>query len=79
MSSFRDAQGQAHPNKRSMLMSALIAVLVFNITLQVWLLYTALNNALAENKDIAIPAFLASFFVFMVGLLWIYFLPRSSR
>lgn len=79
MSSFRDAQNQAHPNKRSMLMSALISVLIFNITLQIWLLYTTLNNAMAENKDIAIPAFIASFLIFMVGVLWLYFLPRSAR
>lgn len=79
MSTFREAQNQAHPNKRSMLMSALIWVLVFNVTLQIWLLYTALNNALAENVDIAIPAFIASFLIFMVGVVWLYYLPRSAK
>lgn len=79
MRSFRDAQNQAHANKRSMILTVLIVVLVFNITLQVWLLYTTLNNALAENTDIALPAFIASFLVFMVGALWLYFLPKKSE
>lgn len=68
-----------HPNKRSMIMSVLIAVLIFNVMLQIWLLYTTLNNALAEHTDIAIPAFIASFAIFLVGALWLYFLPRKHE
>ena len=79
MKAYRDAKDQAHSNKRNIILSVLITVLIFNIMLQVWLLYTTLNNALAENTDIAIPAFIASFLIFMVGALWLYFLPRKSE
>lgn len=79
MRAYRDAKDQAHSNKRNIILTVLITVLIFNIMLQIWLLYTTLNNALAENTDIAIPAFIASFLIFMVGALWLYFLPRKSE
>jgi uncharacterized protein with PQ loop repeat len=75
MSYFREAQNQAHPNKTSTLMLALIMVLILNVSIQIWLLYTALNNALEENTDIALPAFIASFILFLIGFVWLYFLP----
>jgi uncharacterized protein with PQ loop repeat len=75
MSNFRGAQNQAHPNKTSTLMLALIMVLILNVSLQIWLLYTALNNALDQNTDIAFPAFVASLVLFLIGAGWLYFLP----
>lgn len=79
MSNFREAQNQAHPNKTSTLMLALIMILIMNVSIQIWLLYTALNNALAENTDIAFPAFIASFVLFLIGAGWLYFLPGQTR
>jgi uncharacterized protein with PQ loop repeat len=79
MSNFREAQNQAHPNKTSTLMLALIVILIMNVSLQIWLLYTALNNALAENTDIALPAFIASLVLFLIGAGWLYFLPNQVR
>jgi hypothetical protein len=79
MSYFREAQNQAHPNKTSTLMLALIMVLILNVSIQIWLLYTALNNALEENTDIALPAFLASFLLFLIGFAWLYFLPSGVQ
>lgn len=75
MSNFREAQNQAHPNKTSTLMLALILVLILNVSIQIWLLYTALNNALDKNTDIAFPSFIASSFLFLIGFGWLYFLP----
>jgi hypothetical protein len=79
MSNFRGAQNQAHPNKTSTLMLALIVILILNVSLQIWLLYTALNNALDENTDIAFPAFIASFILFLIGAAWLYFLPYRVK
>jgi hypothetical protein len=79
MSTFREGQDQAHPNKTSTLILALILVLMINVSLQIWLLYTALNNALAKNTDIAFPAFLASLFLFLIGFFWLYYLPRGAK
>ena len=79
MSTFREGQDNAHPNKTSTLILALIVVLILNVSIQIWLLYTALNNALAQNTDIALPAFIASLVLFLIGFLWLYFLPRGSK
>jgi uncharacterized BrkB/YihY/UPF0761 family membrane protein len=79
MSNFKDAQNKAHPNKTNTLMSALIVILILNISIQIWLLYTGLNNALGKHKDIAIPAFIASLVLFLIGFFWLYYLPMGDR
>lgn len=79
MSNFKDAQNKAHPNKTNTLISALIIILILNIGLQIWLLYTGLNNALGDNRDIALPAFIASLVLFLIGFFWLYFLPMGYK
>lgn len=79
MSNFKEAQNKAHPNKSNTLMSALIVILILNIGIQIWLLYTGLNNALGDNRDIALPAFIASTVLFLIGFFWLYFLPMGDR
>ncbi|TWF42879.1 hypothetical protein FHW36_102640 [Chitinophaga polysaccharea] len=79
MSNFKDAQNKAHPNKTNTLISALIIILILNISLQIWLLYTGLNNALGDNRDIALPAFIASLVLFLIGFFWLYFLPMGYK
>lgn len=79
MSNFKEAQNKAHPNKSNTLMSALIVILILNIGIQIWLLYTGLNNALGDNRDIALPAFIASTILFLIGFFWLYFLPMGDR
>lgn len=79
MSNFKDAQNKAHPNKSNTLMSALIIILILNVSIQIWLLYTGLNNALGQNKGIAVPAFIASLVLFLIGFFWLYFLPMGQR
>lgn len=78
MSNFRDAQKKAHPNKSNTLISALIIIQVLNISIQTWLLYTGLNNALENNKSITWPAFFASLFLFLISFCWLYFLPMGT-
>ncbi|SEW51291.1 DUF6755 family protein [Chitinophaga arvensicola] len=79
MSNFKDAQNKAHPNKSNTLMSALIVILILNVGIQIWLLYTGLNNALEDNKDIALPAFIASAVLFLISFCWLYFLPMGYK
>ncbi len=78
MSNFRTSQNKANPNKLNTILSTLIFILVLNVTLQIWLLYTALNNALDDNTEILIPAFLASFVIFLIGFTWLYYLPKGN-
>ena len=66
MSNFRRSQNQSNPNKLNAILSTVIFILILNVTIQIWLLYAALNNALDNNKEILIPAFVASFVLFLV-------------
>lgn len=79
MSTFRRAQSQAHPNKTSTLMLAIIVLLILNVTIQIWLLYSGLNNALEHNKGIAFPAFIGSMVIFLINCGLLYYLPGSRR
>jgi uncharacterized BrkB/YihY/UPF0761 family membrane protein len=79
MSNFRTSQNQANPNKLNTILSTLIFILILNVTLQIWLLYTALNNALDDNREILIPAFIASLAIFLIGFTWLYYLPKGNR
>ncbi len=79
MSSFRTSQNKANPKKINNVLSTLIFILILNLALQIWLLYTALNNALDNNREILIPAFIASLILFLIGLGWLYYLPTGNR
>ena len=79
MSTFRTSQNQANPNKLNNLLSTLIFILILNVTIQIWLLYASLNNALDNNKEILIPAFIASLVLFLIGFSWLYYLPSGNN
>ncbi|UPZ17655.1 DUF6755 family protein [Flavobacterium humidisoli] len=78
MSTFRKSQNQANPNKLNVILSTLIFVLILNVSIQIWLLYAALNNALDNNKEILIPAFIGSLILFLIGFGWLYYLPKGN-
>lgn len=81
MSDFRESQNKAHPNKTNTLMLGIILLLICLLTIQIWLLYSALNNALDDNIDIAIATFSGSAIIFLVILYLLRFLPdpRSNK
>lgn len=78
MSNFRRGQNQSNPNKLNAILSTLIFILILNVTIQIWLLYAALNNALDNNIEILIPAFVASFGLFLVGTILLYYMPTGN-
>ncbi|HRL70676.1 DUF6755 family protein [Flavobacterium sp.] len=78
MSNFRTSQNKANPNKLNNILSTLIFILILNVTIQIWLLYASLNNALDNNKEILIPAFIASLILFLIGFSWLYYLPKGN-
>lgn len=78
MSTFRRSQNKANPNKLNNILSTLIFILIFNVSIQIWLLYAALNNALDNNKEILIPGFVASLILFLIGFSWLYYLPKGN-
>ncbi|PJJ09218.1 hypothetical protein CLU83_2556 [Flavobacterium sp. 1] len=79
MSTFRTSQNQANPNKLNNILSTLIFILILNVTIQIWLLYASLNNALENNTEILIPAFVASLVLFLIGFSWLYYLPSGNK
>jgi uncharacterized BrkB/YihY/UPF0761 family membrane protein len=78
MSTFRTSQNQANPNKLNAILSTIIFILILNVTIQIWLLYAALNNALDNNTEILIPAFIASLILFLIGIGLLYYLPIGN-
>ncbi|HEX7017025.1 MAG TPA: hypothetical protein VF191_16065, partial [Cyclobacteriaceae bacterium] len=68
MTDFRESQNRAHPNKTNTLMSGIIFMLICIVGIQVWLLYSALNNALEENLNIAVASFVGSALLFVVSM-----------
>ena len=79
MSNFRRSQNQSNPNKLNAILSSLIFILILNVTVQIWLLYAALNNALENNKEILVPGFVASLVLFLVGFGLLYYLPTGNK
>ncbi|MDL2145427.1 MULTISPECIES: DUF6755 family protein [Flavobacterium] len=78
MSTFRRSQNRSNPNKLNNILSTLIFILILNVSIQIWLLYASLNNALENNKEILIPAFIASAALFFIGFAWLYYLPKGN-
>lgn len=78
MSNFRRSQNQSNPNKLNAILSTVIFILILNVTIQIWLLYASLNNALDNNKEILVPAFVASLALFFIGLGLMYYLPSGN-
>lgn len=79
MSTFRTSQNQANPNKLNAILSTVIFILILNVTIQIWLLYASLNNALDNNTEILIPAFIASLVIFLIGFGMLYYLPTGNN
>ena len=78
MSTFRTNQNNSNTNKINVLLSAVIVILILNVALQIWLLYTALNYTLDNDTDIATIAFFGSFLIFLICAGLIYFLPEGK-
>ena len=74
---FREGQGDVHPNKSNTIMLGIIMLLIGILSIQIWLLYSALNNALDANQDLALAAFGGSIVLFLVGLWLLKYLPEG--
>lgn len=79
MSKFRNAHRQAHPSKTNTLLLAVICMLILIVSLQIWLLTTALNTALEGAGCPRWPAFWASLALFGFSAGLIRYLPLPIR
>ena len=58
-------------------MLVIIVMLVLLLTLQIWLMYGALNSVGTGNRTFVWAAFGVSVLLFIVGLLLLNYLPKS--
>ena len=78
MGTFRTNQNNANIHKLNTLISTVIVIFLLNLSLQIWLLYTALNYALENNAQIATIAFIGSLVIFIICLGFLYYLPTGK-
>jgi NNP family nitrate/nitrite transporter-like MFS transporter len=79
MSTFREAQRQAHPTKTNTLLLGVMCVLILILIMQVWLLTAALNESLDGHNAVKWPAFWVSLALFGSGAALLRYLPSPIR
>ncbi|WP_437363048.1 hypothetical protein [Olivibacter jilunii] len=79
MSDFRTSQNEAHPNKTNTLMLGIILLLVLFVSIQIWFLFGALNNALQDNIYFAITTFVGSLLLAIASFLLLRYLPDPLK
>ncbi|MEX2568019.1 MAG: DUF6755 family protein [Cyclobacteriaceae bacterium] len=75
MSNYRRSQNQAHPNKTNALMTGILVLLILFVSIQIWFLFGALNNALRENFNFALTTFIGSFILAVASFWLLRYLP----
>lgn len=75
MSDFKTSQNEAHPNKTNTLMTGIILLLILFVSIQIWFLFGALNNALQDNFYFALSTFIGSFILAIASFWLLRFLP----
>lgn len=75
MSDFRTSQNQAHPNKTNTLLTGIILLLILFVSIQIWFLFGALNNALEDNFYFALTTFIGSFILAIISFWLLRYLP----
>jgi len=75
MSDFRTSQNEAHPNKTNTLMTSIILMLILFVSIQIWFLFGALNNALQDNFYFALTTFIGSFALAIASFWMLRYLP----
>lgn len=79
MSDFRTSQNEAHPNKTNSLMTGIIVLLILFVSIQIWFLYGALNNALQDNLYFALTTFIGSLLLAAASFLVLRYLPDPLK
>jgi hypothetical protein len=79
MSDFRQSQNEAHPNKTNTLMVGIILLLILFVSIQIWFLFGALNNALQENLPFALTTFVGSMILAGASFWLLRYLPEPMK
>jgi hypothetical protein len=79
MSNFRKSQNEAHPNKTNTIMTGIIILQILFVSIQVWFLFGALNNALEGNFYFALTTFVGSALMAVASIWVLRYLPEPLR
>ncbi|MFO7720069.1 MAG: DUF6755 family protein [Gillisia sp.] len=79
MSDFRTSQNQAHPNKTNTIMTVIIVLQILFISIQIWFLFGALNNALEGNLYFAFTTFIGSTLMAIASFWVLRYLPEPLK
>src|SRR5690554_1192342 len=79
MSDFRTSQNQAHPNKTNTLLTGIILLLILFVSIQIWFLFGALNNALDDNFYFALTTFIGSLILAISSFWLLRYLPDPIK
>lgn len=79
MSNFRRSQSEAHPNKTNTILTGIILLQILFVSMQIWLLFGALNNALEENFGFALTTFIGSLIMAIASIWLLRYLPEPIR
>lgn len=79
MSNFRRSQNEAHPNKTNTILTGIILLQILFVSMQIWLLFGALNNALEENFGFALTTFIGSLFMAIASIWLLRYLPEPLK
>ena len=78
MSDYNESEKLVHPNKTNILMSAIVVILILIVSLQLWLLYGALNTP-EDNQVYVWAGFGASLLLFIAGLWLLKYIPEIKN
>lgn len=79
MSDFRGSQNEAHPKKTNTIMTGIIVLQILFISMQIWLLFGALNNALEGNLFFATTTFVGSLLMAIASFAVLRYLPEPLK
>lgn len=79
MSDFRRSQNEAHPNKSNTLLTAIVLLLILFVSIQIWFLFGALNNALQDNIYFALTTFIGSALLALASFWVLRYLPDPLK
>lgn len=79
MSDFRTSQNEAHPNKTNTIMTGIILLQILFVSIQIWFLFGALNNALEGNLYFALTTFVGSLLMAIASFWVLRYLPEPLK
>ncbi len=79
MSNFRRSQNEAHPNKTNTILTGIILLQILFISMQIWFLFGALNNALEENFGFALTTFIGSLLMAIASIWLLRYIPEPLQ